>query len=184
MWGKSPDAGTSRQAIPEARPTLRAIENLKLAPCDLESHKADPDERDKIVVQRGQNLVGIFKSRYLRRLESSGAAFRISVFRLMEYLLTFRHYILDHVLLEPAESASSSACSIRICRTMLNRSFHLIGEDRFARLPQRTETPMRATSLAQQLIAQARFVRGPIERRRRVGCPACRRLCLWPLPDG
>jgi hypothetical protein len=82
---------------------VRTIEQLKLAPYDLESYKADPGERDKIVVQRGQNLVGIFKSRYLKRLESSVAAFRISVFRLMEYLLTFRHYILDNVLLDPAD---------------------------------------------------------------------------------
>jgi hypothetical protein len=48
-------------------------------------------------------LIGIFKSRYLKRLESSVAAFRISVFRLMEYLLTFRHYIHGHVLLEPPD---------------------------------------------------------------------------------
>ncbi|MCH9033488.1 MAG: helicase [Planctomycetes bacterium] len=82
---------------------VRTIEHLKLAPYDLESYKADPDERDKIVMQRGQNLVGIFKSRYLKRLESSVAAFRISLFRSMEYLLTFRHYILDNVLLEPSD---------------------------------------------------------------------------------
>ena len=74
-----------------------------MAPYDLERYKADPDERDKTVMQRGQNLVGIFKSRYLKRLESSVAAFRISLFRSMEYLLTFRHYILDNVLLEPSD---------------------------------------------------------------------------------
>jgi SNF2 family DNA or RNA helicase len=56
-----------------------------------------------MLVGRGQALIGIFKSRYLKRLESSVAAFRISVFRLMEYLLTFRHYIHGNVLLEPTD---------------------------------------------------------------------------------
>ncbi len=82
---------------------VRAIECLKLAPYDLEAYKADPREQDSRQVQRGQALVGIFKSRYLKRLESSVAAFRISVFRLMEYLLTFRHYLLENLLLEPTD---------------------------------------------------------------------------------
>jgi hypothetical protein len=82
---------------------VRGIESLKLAPYDLETYKADPAERDRMQVGRGQALVGIFKSRYLKRLESSVAAFRISIFRLMEYLLTFRHYILAGTLLEPME---------------------------------------------------------------------------------
>jgi superfamily II DNA or RNA helicase len=82
---------------------VRNIEDLKLAPYDLETYKADPAQRDPLLVGRGQALVGIFKSRYLKRFESSVAAFRISVFRLMEYLLTFRHYILAGVLLEPTD---------------------------------------------------------------------------------
>ena len=82
---------------------VRAIEDLKLAPYDLETYKADPKAQDQMQVGRGQALIGIFKSRYLKRLESSVAAFRISIFRLMEYLLTFRHYILGNVLLEPTE---------------------------------------------------------------------------------
>lgn len=82
---------------------VRGIEELKLAPYDLETYKADPGDIDKMMAGRGQALVGIFKSRYLKRLESSIAAFRISVFRLMEYMLTFRHYILGGVLLEPTD---------------------------------------------------------------------------------
>lgn len=82
---------------------VRSIENLKLAPYDLETYKADPETRDPMLVGRGQALVGIFKSRYLKRLESSVAAFRISIFRLMEYMLTFRHYILADILLEPTD---------------------------------------------------------------------------------
>lgn len=82
---------------------VRGIENLKLAPYDLEEYKADPKAKDSMQIGRGQALVGIFKSRYLKRLESSVAAFRISIFRLMEYMLTFRHYILDDVLLEPTD---------------------------------------------------------------------------------
>ncbi len=82
---------------------VRSIEELKLAPYDLEAYKADPATQDAMLVGRGQALIGIFKSRYLKRLESSVAAFRISVFRLMEYLLTFRHYILSDILLEPTD---------------------------------------------------------------------------------
>jgi hypothetical protein len=82
---------------------VRSIEDLKLVPYDLETYKADPKTQDPMLVGRGQALIGIFKSRYLKRLESSVAAFRISVFRLMEYLLTFRHYILGNVLLEPTD---------------------------------------------------------------------------------
>ena len=82
---------------------VRAIEDLRLAPYDLETYKADPKAQDPMLVGRGQALVGIFKSRYLKRLESSVAAFRISVYRLMEYLLTFRHYIHGNVLLEPTD---------------------------------------------------------------------------------
>jgi hypothetical protein len=59
----------------------RGIEDLKLAHYDLETYKADPKDQDPMLVGRGQALVGIFKSRYLKRLESSVAAFRISVFR-------------------------------------------------------------------------------------------------------
>jgi hypothetical protein len=82
---------------------VRSIESLKLAPYDLETYKADPAQQDRMQVGRGQALVGIFKSRYLKRLESSVAAFRISIFRLMEQLLTFRHYILAGTLLEPTD---------------------------------------------------------------------------------
>ncbi len=82
---------------------VRSIEDLKLVPYDLETYKANPDDQDAMLAGRGQALVGIFKSRYLKRLESSVAAFRISVFRLMEYLLTFRHYVHGNVLLEPMD---------------------------------------------------------------------------------
>jgi superfamily II DNA/RNA helicase len=82
---------------------VRGIEVLQLAPYDLETYKADPAQQDPLQIGRGQALVGIFKSRYLKRLESSVAAFRISVFRLMEYMLTFRHYIQADVLLEPVD---------------------------------------------------------------------------------
>jgi hypothetical protein len=82
---------------------VRRIEGLRLAPYDLENYKTDPATQDPMQRGRGQALVGIFKSRYLKRLESSVAAFRISVFRLMEYILTFRHYIHADVLLEPTD---------------------------------------------------------------------------------
>ena len=89
---------------------MRGIEQLVLAPYDLETYKADPAQQDPLQIGRGQALVGIFKSRYLKRLESSVAAFRISLFRLMEYLLTFRHYIQEHVLLEPVDFWKLLSC--------------------------------------------------------------------------
>jgi hypothetical protein len=48
-------------------------------------------------------LVGIFKSRYLKRLESSVEAFRISVRRALQYLETFESYILDGRILKSTD---------------------------------------------------------------------------------
>jgi hypothetical protein len=92
------------------RRVVHGIERLVLSPYDLETYKADPATQDPLQIGRGQALVGIFKSRYLKRLESSVAAFRISVFRLMEYMLTFRHYIQEHVHLEPVDFWKLLSC--------------------------------------------------------------------------
>ena len=45
-------------------------------------------------------MVGIFKSRYLKRFESSVEAFRISVRRALEFLKTFESYLLEGKLLD------------------------------------------------------------------------------------
>ncbi len=51
---------------------------------------------------REEALVGIFKSRYLKRFESSVESFRISVRRALQFLETFESYILDGKILNSA----------------------------------------------------------------------------------
>ena len=48
-------------------------------------------------------MVGIFKSRYLKRFESSVDAFRISVRRALQFLKTFESYLLDHKLVRSTD---------------------------------------------------------------------------------
>ena len=47
--------------------------------------------------------MGIFKSRYLKRFESSVEAFRISVRRALEFLKTFETYIMDGRVLSSSD---------------------------------------------------------------------------------
>ena len=47
-------------------------------------------------------MVGIFKSRFLKRLESSIDAFRISVRRALEFVKTFDEYVQDGIVLDAA----------------------------------------------------------------------------------
>jgi superfamily II DNA or RNA helicase len=79
------------------------IESLKLAPYDLESYKKAGAEVDEFEAGRGQALVGIFKSRYLKRFESSIDAFRVSVSRALQFLKTFESYFLDGRLMRSSE---------------------------------------------------------------------------------
>ncbi|GHO76460.1 hypothetical protein KSD_42310 [Ktedonobacter sp. SOSP1-85] len=78
------------------------IEMLRLAPYRLETYKKKGVERDQFEEGREEALVGIFKSRYLKRFESSIEAFRISVRRALEFLETFESYILDGKVLDSA----------------------------------------------------------------------------------
>ena len=78
---------------------VRAIGGLRLAPYDLESYKKDNTKVNKMEQGRQMALVGIFKSRFLKRLESSIEAFRISVRRALEFQTTFLSYLLDGKLL-------------------------------------------------------------------------------------
>jgi hypothetical protein len=68
---------------------VRGIESLQLAPYNLESYKRTGLERDEWELGREQALVGIFKTRYLKRFESSVEAFRISVRRSLSFFKTF-----------------------------------------------------------------------------------------------
>jgi superfamily II DNA or RNA helicase/HKD family nuclease len=79
---------------------VAAIEGLTLAPYQLETYKKQGVRRDRFEEGREEALVGIFKSRYLKRFESSVDAFRISVRRALEFLETFESYILEGKVLD------------------------------------------------------------------------------------
>lgn len=77
-----------------------AIESLRLAPYQLETYKKAGVERDEFEQGREEALAGIFRSRYLKRFESSIEAFRISVRRALEFTKTFESYVLDGKVLD------------------------------------------------------------------------------------
>jgi superfamily II DNA or RNA helicase len=79
---------------------VAGIESLRLAPYSLEDYKKAGVERDEFELGREQALVGIFQSRYLKRFESSVAAFRISIRRALEFIKTFESYVLGGQVLD------------------------------------------------------------------------------------
>jgi SNF2 family DNA or RNA helicase len=81
---------------------VRRIERLNLAHYNLEAYKATDVEQDEFELGRQEALVGIFKSRFLKRLESSVAAFRISTRRALEFVKTFDEYVQDDIVLDAA----------------------------------------------------------------------------------
>jgi hypothetical protein len=82
---------------------VSGIESLSLAPYNLEDYKKAGVAVDKFEAGREEALVGIFKSRYLKRFESSIEAFRISVRRALAFLKTFESYILDGRLIRSTD---------------------------------------------------------------------------------
>ncbi len=78
------------------------VEGLRLAPYRLESFKKRGVQRNEFEEGREEALAGIFKSRYLKRFESSIDAFRISIRRALEFLKTFESYVLDGKVLDSA----------------------------------------------------------------------------------
>lgn len=80
---------------------VSGVDSLKLAPYHLEAYKKT--KADEFEEGREQALVGIFKSRYLKRLESSVEAFRISVRRALQFLETFESYILEGRILKSTD---------------------------------------------------------------------------------
>lgn len=80
---------------------VRRIEGLNLAHYNLESYKLG-DKPDDFELGRQVALVGIFKSRFLKRLESSIDAFRISIRRGLEFVKTFDEYLQDNIILDAA----------------------------------------------------------------------------------
>lgn len=79
---------------------VAAVEGLHLAPYQLETYKRVGVERDEFEQGREEALAGIFRSRYLKRFESSVAAFRITLRRALEFTKTFESYLLDGRLLD------------------------------------------------------------------------------------
>jgi len=82
---------------------VAGVESLRLAPYRLESFKKSGAQRDDFELGREEALVGIFKSRYLKRFESSVDAFRISVRRALQFLKTFESYLLDGKLVRSTD---------------------------------------------------------------------------------
>jgi SNF2 family DNA or RNA helicase len=81
---------------------VRRIDQLNLPHYNLESYKVTNAVRDDFELGRQQALVGIFKSRFLKRLESSIDAFRISIRRALEFAKTFDEYIQEDIVLDAA----------------------------------------------------------------------------------
>jgi superfamily II DNA or RNA helicase len=86
---------------------VTAIEDLTLAPYKVESYKkkeAIKDDQDhKWEEGREIALVGIFKNRFLKRLESSIESFRLSLRRALTFEETYLDYLLDGKLVTSRE---------------------------------------------------------------------------------
>jgi superfamily II DNA/RNA helicase len=64
---------------------VHAIESLQLTPYRLESYRKTKDAEVEKTIQRQEALVGIFKTTFLKRLESSVKAFETSIRDQMEF---------------------------------------------------------------------------------------------------
>src|SRR5207244_11719916 len=77
---------------------VTAIDSLSLAPYKLEAYKKKSairdEEQHKFEEGREEGLVGIFKTRFLKRLESSIEAFRLSLRRALTFEETYKDYLL------------------------------------------------------------------------------------------
>jgi len=76
------------------------IERLTLAPYQLEKYKRDEASKDVFEEGREAALAGIFKTRYLKRFESSLEAFRVSVARALQFHRTFSDFLDKGMLLK------------------------------------------------------------------------------------
>lgn len=94
---------------------VRRIDGLYLAHYSIEAYNREQsnDNEFQFELGRQQALVGIFKSRFLKRLESSLASFRISIERALEFVKTFAEYVQDGVILD--------ASSFQTAMRLLNR---------------------------------------------------------------
>lgn len=81
---------------------VQRIESLHLPHYNLETYRVDEENLDTFELGRQQALVGIFKSRFLKRFESSIDAFRISIHRALEFAKTYDEYLQDGIILDSA----------------------------------------------------------------------------------
>jgi len=119
---------------------VRRIESLNLAHYSLESYKRSGQEQDDFELGRQVALVGIFKSRFLKRLESSIDSFRVSIRRSLEFVKTFAEYVQDGIILD--------AASFQIAMRLLDRD----DEDSEDGTPNSRATEMDENEEARQLI--------------------------------
>ncbi|MGH8068053.1 MAG: helicase-related protein [Candidatus Entotheonellia bacterium] len=134
---------------------VRQIEALNLPHYSLESYKRSRQEQDDFELGRQVALVGIFKSRFLKRLESSIDAFRISIRRALEFVKTFAEYVQDGIILD--------AASFRMAMRLLEDD----DEDTEDAAPSSLATEMDENEEARQIIeALPRLDAGKYDRRR------------------
>ncbi|MCB9451449.1 MAG: helicase [Anaerolineaceae bacterium] len=122
------------------RQIVRRIESLNLAHYSLENYKRTGQEKDDFELGRQDALVGIFKSRFLKRLESSIDAFRVSIRRSLEFVKTFAEYVQDGIILD--------AASFQIAMRLLDKD----DEDTEDSAPVSRATEMDENEEARQLI--------------------------------
>ena len=122
------------------RQIVRRIEGLNLAHYSLENYKKSGEQQDDFELGRQVALVGIFKSRFLKRLESSIDSFRISIHRALEFVKTFDEYVQDGIILDSA--------SFRIAMRLLD----IDDEDNEDSSPSSRATQIDDTEEARQII--------------------------------
>ena len=104
--GRFPRAATAHRRLRPGGDLRRALRRdrrrdrrLSLAPYKLEAYKKKSairdDQEHKWEEGREVALVGIFKTRFLKRLESSIEAFRLSLRRALTFEETYLDYLLD-----------------------------------------------------------------------------------------
>jgi hypothetical protein len=128
---------------------------VRLQPGDLDIHQGRVLLTAIVVAVEQVALVGIFKSRFLKRLESSIDAFRISIRRALEFVKTFAEYVQDGIILD--------AASFRMAMRLLEND----DEDTEDATPSSLATEMDDNEEARQIIdALPRLDAGKYDRRR------------------
>ena len=127
--------------MPASTMRLFQASSSQLAPYNLEAFKKAGVEIDEFEEGRERALVGIFKSRYLKRFESSIEAFRISVRRALAFLRTFESYILDGRLIKAPTSTRFCASSLLKMKKMTRRQFLWLKKSMPTMRPARSSKP-------------------------------------------